>query len=394
MRPWMVVGLGLVLAVPISTPTTAQSDAGRAGAGARWRDAGVVMHAVPKAFMADASTSGVFVAVGSSGPASTVARRSGGQWHRVTVRIGSPVGVDVNDSGDAEVLSVRSDGAVLATAWQHGATRPHTSVVVPASVSPAAPTAELVANGRGDLAAVVRGKSGPVVLVRKALRKPWGHPLSIGPSRYHARLDSIDVGNGGVVVGAFRKGPKLTMRSVGAGASRFGPAEPVATWREPGRHPVATQVHADIQIGRGGDVATLWSYRLGAGRTALLDVLPSGGHRFEKRMGQAGLNELAAVGDDGSVLLSGGLRWNPHSRRLARGSSLTVLDADSRGDAFMGSTTHSGAVAVWPMGRPQRARVAPPTGRQVDAVLTTDLLVYFVVVDAARHELTLRTRAF
>ena len=396
MRPWMVVGLGLVLAAPIVSPAIGQADAGLAGRGAHWRDAGVVMNAVPKAFMADASTSGVFVAVGSSGAATTLARRAGGHWQRVRLHIGSPAGVDVNDTGDAVALSVRSDGAVLATAWRHGTAHPHTSVVVSAAASPSTPTAELVANGRGDLAAVVRGKSGhaSVVLVRKPLRKPWGRPMSISPSRYGAALDSIDVGNGGVVVGAFRKGPKLTMRVLRTDASHFGPAQPVTTWREPGRHPAATQVHADIQIGRGGDVATLWSYRLGTGRTALLDVLPSGGHRFQTRIGRAGANDLAAVGDDGSVLLSGGLRWNPNTRRLVRGSSLSVVDADSRGDAFMGAATHTGAVAVWPMGRPQDPRVAPPSGRQVDAVLTTDLLAYLVVVDSARQRLTLSTRAF
>jgi hypothetical protein len=153
-------------------------------------------------------------------------------------------------------------------------------------------------------------------------------------------------------------------------------------------------VHADIQVGRDGEVATLWSYRLGARRTGLLDVLPDGGRRFQKRIAQAGTNELAAVGDDGSVLLSAGLRWNPHTRRLVRGSSLTVVDVDSRGDAFMGSPTHSSAVAVWPMGSPQRPRVAAADGRQVDAVLTTDLVVYLVSRDDARHRLTLSTRRF
>ncbi|HSS68948.1 MAG TPA: hypothetical protein VLK34_10385, partial [Nocardioidaceae bacterium] len=73
---------------------------------------------------------------------------------------------------------------------------------------------------------------------------------------------------------------------------------------------------------------------------------------------------------------------------------LTVVDVDSRGDAFMGSPTHSGAVAVWPMGRPQRPRVAAPAGKQVDAVLTTELVVYLVSQDDARQRLTLSTRRF
>ena len=395
MRRLAVVGAALVLAVPLSASAMAQADSPPTARAVRWHPAGTVMSVVPKAFISDASTSGVFVGVGSTGAVSTLARRSSGHWQRVRVRVGSPVGVDVNDSGDAVVLSVQTNGSVLATAWQHDAVRPHTSVVVPARVSPTAPTAELAANGRGDLAAVVRARSGrgAVVLVRKALRKPWGQPLSVPAAGTRGSLESIDVGNGGAVVAAFLHSAKLTVRTLRAGARSFGPAKPVTTWREPGRHPLA-KVHTDIQVGRDGDMATLWSYRLRARRTALLDVLPDGGRQFEERVAQAGTNELAAVGDDGSVLLTAGWRWNPHTRRLVRGSRLTVLDVDSRGDAFMGSPTYSSAVAVWPMGRPQQPRVAPADGQQVDAILTTELVVYLVSRDDATHRLTLSTRRF
>jgi len=144
----------------------------------------------------------------------------------------------------------------------------------------------------------------------------------------------------------------------------------------------------------GGDVATLWSYRLGAERVGLLDVRPARGRTFEARIGALGRNELEAVGDDGSVLLTDGLRWDPHTRRLARGSNLAVVDADSRGDALMGHRSGRGKVALWPMGRPQRTLVSVPAGRQVGAVLTTDLMAYLVVEAGARHRLVLRMRQF
>jgi hypothetical protein len=177
------------------------------------------------------------------------------------------------------------------------------------------------------------------------------------------------------------------------GASAFGPARRVTTWREPGRHAAATDIHADIAIGRGGDVATVWSYRLGGSRTALLDVLPSGGRRFETRIASAAGHDLAAVGDDGSALLTGGLRWSPQSRRLVSGSSLSLLDADSRGDALMGPASHRGRLAIWPIGHPQGPRVATPSGRQVGAVLTTDLVAY-LVIGGAGAGLSLRVRQF
>jgi hypothetical protein len=390
-----VAGIVLALAIPVSAVPSAVRDASAtATAPARWRDAGVVMSSVPTTFTADASTAGVFVGVGTRAGRTTLARHAGGHWQRATLRIGAAVGVDVNDSGDAVALSVRGDGAVLSTEWRRGARRPRTSVIVPPRLSPRAPTAELVANGRGDLAALVRSDRSPsVLLVRKPLRTAWAKPTPIGLRRYHGVLDSIDVGNGGMIVGAFRHGARLTTRSWMPRASAFGPARPVTTWREPGRHPAATDVHADIAIGRDGDVATVWSYRLGGSRTALLNVLPTGGRRFEKRIANAAGHDLAAVGDDGSVLLTGGLRWSPHSRRLVTGSSLIFLDADSRGDALMGQDSHRGRLALWPIGGPQGPQVATPSGRQVDAVLTTDLVVY-LVIDGPGNGLGLRVRQF
>jgi hypothetical protein len=390
-----VVGLVIAIAAPMSAPAVAQggSDAARA----RWRDGGMVMSAAPDGFMSDASTSGVFVGVGVDGQVSTIARRAaGGQWRRVSVRIGAPVGVDVNDSGNAVVLSLRATGAVLSTSWPHGARRPHTDVILAAADSPKAPNAELVANGRGDLAAFVTAgvADGTAVLVRRPLHKQWGRPVTVRPGRYDGALDSIDVGGGGQVIAAFRKGAELTSRVLRTGKSTFGPPTRMATWHEPGQHPAARGEHADIAIGRSGDVATLWSYRLDGHWVSLLDVLPTRGRRFQARIAAGGRHDLAAVGDDGSVLLSGGLRWNPKTRRLVDGSSLALLDADSRGDALMGAASHRGDLALWPIGGPQQARVAAPRGQQVDAVLTTDLVVYLVIAGGPGSGLQRRTRQF
>jgi hypothetical protein len=216
--------------------------------------------------------------------------------------------------------------------------------------------------------------------------------VTIRPGRYDGVLDSIDVGNGGLVEGAFRRGAALTARTLRTGASIFGPPRRLATWREPGRHPAATQVRAEVAVGRSGGIASLWSYRLNGRWASLLDVLPTGSRRFEARIAKGGAHDLAAVGDDGSVLLAGGLRWNPHTRRLVHGSTLALLDADSRGDALMGAASRRGDLALWPIGGPQQRRVAVPPGRRVDAVLTTEGVVYLAV--SASHRLVLRIRQF
>ena len=93
MRRLAVVGAALVLAVPLSASAMAQARLAADRSSPRVSSVGTVMSVVPKAFISDASTSGVFVGVGLTGAVSTLARRSSGHWQRVRVRVGSPVGV-------------------------------------------------------------------------------------------------------------------------------------------------------------------------------------------------------------------------------------------------------------------------------------------------------------
>ncbi len=388
----------------------------RSTAAEGWRDGGRIMGRRDELLM-DSSRSHVVVAVGTTRASfeqpresSTIARRTPkGRWSRLKTSIGQPVAIDVNGAGDAVIISVRNQyepdlGSIVATQWRRGAEKFRSRVLVKRSEPLNYDVSEVAANGHGDLAVLLR--DGPrAQLLRKFAGEPWKRPLTIGRNRYDGVLESVDILPTGAVVGAFKQGQTLSVRTLRSGSNTFGRATEVTTWEaiKADRPRDYDDNYANIKLGKNGDLATTWAYGVLSGDggselvTTQLNIVPADGRPWQRQFRYADFDvSIDAVASDGSVIIqddSTTRRWNRDTRQLTSRENVDFKDANVRGDALVGINN---GLHLWPVGETPGPEVQPPPDRTYAHVLTGDSRVYLAKSEDPRstHAIYLKIRQF